>query len=108
MIVEATVASIQSFLRGTVDGMETKIQRVNWGISHSQPQRARRAKTLLTKQISDKEDMRESDETIVNYDPTGQHNLLASQGSLDWMVHQVTGFVDMFAFANHRNQANEL
>jgi hypothetical protein len=52
--------------------------------------------------------MRDSDETIVNEDLTGQHNLLASQGSLDWIVHVVSDFEDMFAESNHRNQADEL
>jgi hypothetical protein len=108
VIVEATVESIQSLLRSPRDGMGTKIQRANWGISHIQPQRDRRAKTLLTKEISNREDMRDSDETIVNVDPTGQHNLTASQGSLGRIVHAVTDSAEMFALANYRNKAGEL
>jgi hypothetical protein len=38
--------------------------------------------------ISQQERPRGSDEAIVSVDPAGQHNLLASQGPLDWSVQR--------------------
>ena len=83
---EAMTMSSRSAHRGTEGGTVEQTCHLNWGTSRVQPIRDRRAKTRWTKQISQREDARVSDEAIVSDDLGGQHNLPGSQGPLDRVV----------------------
>jgi hypothetical protein len=80
---EATANCSRLVHRGTGDGTHAQTRRSKWGPSLFPPAWVG---SLDSEYISCREEGRGSDEVIVSNDPAGQHNPLASQGPLDWIV----------------------
>jgi hypothetical protein len=80
---EATAKCSRLVHRGSGDGTHEQTRRLKWGPSFFPPAWDGR---LDNESISCRVEGRGSDEVIVSDDPAGQHNPLASQGPLDWIV----------------------
>jgi hypothetical protein len=80
---EATAICNRPVHRGSGDGTYEQTHRLNWGPSLFLPTRD---EGLDSEFISCRLEGRGADEVVVSNDPVGQHNPLASQGPLDWIV----------------------
>ena len=80
---EATAICNRPVHRGSGDGTYEQTHRLKWGPSLFPPAWAG---WLDSESISCRVEGRGADEVIVSIDPAGQHNPLASQGPLDWIV----------------------
>jgi len=80
---EATAICNRPVHRGSGDGTHEQMHRVNWGPSLFLPAWDG---GLDSEYISCRLEGRGADEVVVSIDPVGQHNPLASQGPLDWIV----------------------
>ncbi len=81
---EVTDESSHAIRRGTEGGTEGTGMQSKLGTLWSSG--ATRSIPADRRTISRRERARGSDEAIVSFDPMGQHNPLASQGPLDWIV----------------------